>query len=216
MTSARIVQPRYLVNADGTDVDGSNPLPCAVTDPTTGVQQSVDSLGHADVVAHAHAEGGHALFEKDISATADFIFIDISDTTNYPHDNTSWIHFGNLIIDVDASNLADYEIHLGFLSNVDATNGDFTHIYGWSGTKSAGNNIREVIATHPESVKARPSSNIGKQDLNDTAFQTDVNLASTKDPATADTPSGDGDIALRVTMNAGSINLKLGVVYHSH
>ncbi len=62
----------------------------------------------------------------------------------------------------------------------------------------------------------RTSTTVGPIDLNDVAFQTDVNLATPVDPATTDTPSGTGDIALRVIMVAGSIDLALGATYHSH
>ena len=176
----------------------------------------VDGLGHLSIVAHAHEEGGYVLFKKDISATQDFILTDLSDVINYPHDNTAWIHVGNVLIDIAATNTADYEVHLGFLANVDGTNGDFHHVYGWAGNKLAGRQISEVIATSPESVKMRPNTTLGPIDLNDVAFQTDVNLASTKDPATLDTSSGDGDAVIRVIITTGSINLSLGMTYHSH
>ena len=187
-----------------------------IVDVTGAIIQEVDSAGHAGVVAHAHSEGGHISFEADISVSEDFILADISDTTNYPHDNTSWLHFVNYKIGEEASNTADYQIILGFLENVDATNGDFVHIDKWNGSKQAGNNIREIVATNPENVKALSSANAGTRDLNDVAFQTDVNLASSIDPTTVDTPSGNGDIVIRVIINAGSINLTFGMVYHSH
>jgi hypothetical protein len=196
-------------------VTPDNPLPIAAYD-ANGNPIEVDTLGHLGVVTHSHDEGGYVLFEREISTTQDFIFIDLSDTTDYPHSNTSWIHVGNLIIDVDATNTADYEIHMGFIDNVDGADGDFHHVYSWKGSKLAGRQIHSVIATSPESVKMRTSSTLGTIDLNQTAFQTDVNLASTKDPLTIDTPSGDGDVVLRVIVNTGSINLSLSMTYHSH
>jgi len=52
--------------------------------------------------------------------------------------------------------------------------------------------------------------------LDQTAFQTDVNLGSTADPTTVDTPSGENDLAVRVTMAAGTIELSIILGYHTH
>lgn len=46
--------------------------------------------------------------------------------------------------------------------------------------------------------------------------QTDVNLASTRDPATADTSSGERDMVMRVIHTAGTYTVTLMVGYHSH
>lgn len=187
-----------------------------ITDETTGQTQGVDSLGHADVVSHAHAEGGHVLFKKTFSATEDVILIDISDTTNYPHDNTVWLHTANMVLNIDADNAADYVIQIGFLENVDATNGDFHEVFTIGGTKQTGNSHDMSITQNPEAPKLKSEGFLGPVELNQTAFQTDVNLASTLDPATTDTPSGDGDMVMRVTRNAGSFTVSLMVGYHSH
>ena len=188
-----------------------------IRDATTGDTQGVDTLGHADVVAHAHAEGGHILFKKSFTASEDVILIDISDTTNYPHSNTLWLHTANLVLNVDASNTADYVLEIGFLENVDGTNGDFHEVLSISGTRAAGNSINLDISQNPEAPKLKSGGFLGPITLNDTAFQTDVNLRSTLDPtgATA-TPSGDGDMVMRVTRTAGDFTVSLLVGYHSH
>ena len=187
-----------------------------IVDGTTGDSAGVDSLGHLDVIAHGHAEGGHILFDADFSATADVILIDLSDTTNYPHDNTDWIHTTNLTLAVAGSSTADYVLELGFLENVDGTDGDFHRIFKVDGNKKAGNSFNIPISQAPEAPKLKASTFTGPVALNQTAFQTDVNLASTLDPTAVDTPSGSGDMAMRVTMNAGSINVNLMIGYHSH
>lgn len=187
-----------------------------VTDETTGTTQSVDSLGHADVVAHAHAEGGHVLFKKTFSASEDVIIIDISDTTNFPHSNTLWLHTANMVLNIDADNTADYVLTIGFLENVDATNGDFHEVFEIGGTKQTGSSHDISITQNPEAPKLKSGGFTGPVALNDTGFQTDVNLATTIDPNTADTPSGSGDMVMRVVRNAGSFTVNLMVGYHSH
>ena len=47
-------------------VTPDRPFPVQLYD-ALGNPVDIDGLGHMSVVAHAHEEGGHALFEKDIS-----------------------------------------------------------------------------------------------------------------------------------------------------
>jgi len=188
-----------------------------IVDGVTGDQAGVNSEGRLDVVQHQHPDGGHIYFRDDISVTTDYILIDLSDTTNYPHNSTNHIHTENISVVIDATNTADYVVELGFLENVDGTDGDFIEIFTFSGTKQAGNNQAFEISQAPNGarlISSRFTSAV--MSLNDVAFQTDVNLASTLDPATADTPSGNGDMVIRVTINAGSIDLSIAVGYHSH
>jgi len=141
---------------------------------TLGRLATSDGAGHIDVVTHAHAEGGHVHFKKSISVTADFIIIDLSDTTNYPHDNTSWVHTSNMIMGIDASSDADYLVQLGFLENVDGTNGDFHGIFDVSGSRKTGVNKDIHITQAPEAPKMRSESILGPSMDDQTAFQTDV------------------------------------------
>jgi len=178
----------------------------------------VNSEGRADVVQHAHPNNGGIHFHvTNINATQDFILIDISDTTNYPHVDTDYIHLESFLIGVDSDTNGDYEIEVGFLDNVDGTNGDFHGVYTLSGTKKAGNTQSQVFDGYPNAPRCNTDSFLSSdKSLNDTAFQTDVNLASTLDPSTIDTPSGDGDLVVRVTRNAGTFNLSINLSYHTH
>lgn len=178
---------------------------------------SVDVNNHLDVVPHGHPEGGHVLFKKTFSATEDVIVIDVSDTTNYPHAYTSWIHTSNMLLEIDASSDAEYVIKIGFLENVDGTDGDFHEIFEIDGSRKAGNSHFLEINQAPESPQLRSAKFTGPVVLNDTAFQTDVNLRSTLDPTgAAATPSGSGDMVMRVTHTAGTYTVECMIGYHSH
>jgi len=189
-----------------------------VTDATTGATQGVDSLGHADVIRHAHEEGGMINFASgDISASQDFQLIDLSDTTNYPHTNTSWAHIAWINVDIDSDNSGDYTIEFGFLDSVDGTNGDFYPFGKISGSKTAGNSKTGFWAMLPEGPKCRVESVAASNvSLNDVAFQTDVNLATTLSPGATASPSGNGDIVMRVVRNAGTIVINVQLYYHTH
>lgn len=189
-----------------------------VTDATTGVTQGVDPLGHADVIRHAHEEGGMINFTSPaLAASQDFILVDISDTTNYPHANTDWLHIAWINVGIDSDNSGDYIIEFGFLENVDGTNGDFYPIGSVQGSKSIGNSASGFWAMLPEGPKCKAESVTASTTvLNDTAFNTATSLATTLSPGAIATPSGERDLVMRVTRNAGSFVVTAQVYYHSH
>lgn len=181
-------------------------------------EMTVDGKGRGDVVQHSHPDNGVISFTSDsISATTRFILIDISDTTNYPHTGTTYIHLEDIYILIDTSSSADYELRIGFLENVDDTNGDFYSVYNIKGDKKTGQNKEVYLPVYPNGPRMRSSSLASSTiSLNDTNYQTDVNLASTLDPGTADTPSGSGDLVLEVIVNAGDLFVNINMSYHSH
>ncbi len=186
---------------------------------TNGVNDlTINSEGRADVVQHAHPNNGYIHFESgDLIASQDFILIDISDTTNYPHTNTGYIHFESLRLHTDASNNADYTIQIGFLENVDATDGDFYVFMDADGSQTTGRSQDIFLNYYPNGPRCRTESTvISDVSLNDTAFQTDVNLASTLDPTTLDTPSGSRDLVVRIIVTAGTVDVGIEGSYHSH
>jgi len=184
---------------------------------------TVDTNGHLDVVQHAHPDSVYVHFDYAFTGgtSLDFILIDLSDTTNYHHTNTGYIHLEELFINVDADTNASYQVTVGWLENVDATDGDLyeiTHLYG---TKAVGQQKEIIRKFYPNGPKCSSSYAVTSDiTLNDTAFQTDVNMRTTLDPTTADTPSGSGDLILRVNAGAGGantdFNVEVNLSFHSH
>jgi len=182
-----------------------------------GTPVTVNNEGRLDVVQHAHSSNVSLHMDVSLSASQDFIIIDKSDTTNYKHVGTNYLHLENIFVEVDADVNADYIITIGFLENVDATGGDFHEIAHISGTKKTGQSKSYARPSYPNGQELRSDSTVTSDiSIGDTAFQTDVNLASTLNPAAIDTPSGDGDFVMRVIMNAGNIDVEMGLSYHGH
>lgn len=177
------------------------------------------STGAIKVSEHSVVGNGafHMHIDSITAGTTRYIVIDISDTTNYPHTETDYPHLEWIQMAVDGNATADYVISVGFLDDVDATNADSYMMKHWSGTKTAGRSFREHLVFAPNGWKMSPEF-IATSDvtLNDTNYQTDVNLPSTIDPGTSDTPSGSGDMILEVVVAAGEISLSLEGGYHSH
>lgn len=181
------------------------------------IKQSGGIEDYVDVIQHSHEDTGMMLFSTTLTASQDFILVDISNTTDYHHVSTDYIHIDNWSLDIDATTNANYTLEIGYLENVDGTNGDFTSINEESGSNKLGVNKSVNYIPYPNGPRCQSTwftSSI--KSLNDTAFQTDVNLASTLDPSTADTPSGDGDLVLRAVVSAGTITVGLRISYHTH
>ena len=194
----------------------SNPV--TIVDRDSGETSFVEH-GSLSVVQHAHEDNGVAHFYVTglTAATYNYILIDLSDTTNYPHDNTSEIHIDWLKYEIDSDVSGDYLISWGVLDSVDATDGDYYVFEHVSGSRTAGNSITDFYeygGAGPEVTVSKLAT--GHSSLNDVAFQTDVDLPSTLSPAAADTPSGDGDLAQRITVNAGTIDVVVTIGYHTH
>lgn len=189
-----------------------------IADETTGETAYVEH-NSLSVLQHSHEDQSTVHFYASaIVASQDYILVDLSDTTNYGHDNTTIIHLDWVCWDIDASTTpaAAYMVGWGYLDNVDATDGDFFNYHHVVGTRTAGLLQENCIIIHPNGWLGNGQHATGHKSLNDTAFQTDVNLASTLDPTTTDTPSGDGDIALRITVTAGTIDPTISAGYHTH
>lgn len=176
---------------------------------------SVNSQGRGDVVQHAHPnEVGFHMFTT-ISGSANFVLVDISDTTNFKHAAGDFIHLEQLFVGVDSTNTGDYVLDFGFVENVDATNGDFYSVFTVSGDKFAGQNKELNMNSYPNGPKLSSSIyTTGNISRDDTAFQTDTGLRSTVYPSAASVNPGSGDFVLKVTINAGEINLSLTGSYH--
>ena len=183
---------------------------------------TVNSDGRQDVVQHSHPDSSYLHIDYAVTGgtDVDLIIVDLSDTTSYPHSNTSYIHLEEIYIDVDASTNSDYNISVGFLENVDATDGDFYELTHLSGTKTTGQQLSMIRKFAPNGPKCSSTYTLTSDiTANDVAFQTDVNLPSTVDPSTADTPSGSGDLVLRITSVAGAntdFNVEINLAYHTH
>jgi hypothetical protein len=189
-----------------------------IIDPNTPAQiATVNPEGRLDVVQHANPDNGtiHFHVEGLTAGTYRYILIDISDNNNYPHVKTGFAHIEWLDIQADGNIVANYLISLGYLENVDANNGDRVVFKHWSRTREAGNLLDDQVINYPNGWRCKSLYHTTHdKSLNDINYQIDVNLPSTLDPFTTNTPSGDGDITLEIVVNAGIINVALDISYH--
>ena len=151
-----------------------------------------------------------------LSASKDIIMIDLSDTTNFPHSTaTGSVVITKMCISIQTDGTFGGSFEIGYLANVDATNGDLYTFQKYP--LGASQTVVEHLSATPDCPIICDIDHILTQAItaDDTAFQDDVVLPSPfDDAATYTTKSGDGDIALRVTRSAGSLVFNTSIQYY--
>lgn len=161
----------------------------------------------------AHRRSNFIHLRKDgINAETAFMLVDLSDTTNWPHTNTDHIEldYVDIMLDPDVSFAGD--ISIGFLENVDGTDGDMNIIYEWHLEKQ-GDVIVDHLQFNLNELSLETSHWFGPTLANNTNFQTDVDLEGPDNNTSY--PSGDGDLVLLVTRTAGAMDLSITVGYNT-
>lgn len=165
----------------------------------------------------AHVVPGHVDIEVvhmdvDISATQDFMVIDLSDTTNWPHTATGHIDVVYIIINVNPTTTYSGDIELGFLSDVDDTDGDFNPIFEIHMDKKQ-DSVLEMMNFGAFEMSLEKTHWFGTTAANQTAFQTDVAITG---PDGNTFNSGNGDLVMRIDVGASSVAVGITIGYRTH
>jgi hypothetical protein len=143
-----------------------------------------------------------------IAASAGFMLIDLSNTVAWPHDAANNIYMRGIDFNANPSSAFTGDISLGFLRDVDATNGNF-HIWKtWHFDQGSGN---IDISYRYQYLHLDEDEIFGPIDANDTLWQTDVNLLGPDGGTTH--PSGTGDLTLKITRGAGAVDVGITAFY---
>lgn len=151
---------------------------------------------------------------QNVQAQTAYMVIDLSDTTNWAHSNTGHINIEYIIIEVDPDSSYLGEVKLGFLSNVDATNGDFNQILDIDMARQSALLV-ENLEFGSHGLDCQTDHHFGPITANSTLFQTDVNLGGPDDPTTTTYPSGAGDLVMLIERSAGAVDVSLTIGYET-
>lgn len=158
------------------------------------------------------------LVVSNITATQYQILVDLSDTTNFPHDRTGRIDITNTFFSIDRDNTATGAVRIGVITRVDETNADVAFVSGVTFEKSDAQQIVRDRKYSPSQLKCevvdgaltRIISNVSTDDI--TAINTGTPLASPRGSGTV-TPAV-GDIVAAFIRSAGSFNAGVSIMYH--
>ena len=177
--------------------------PQADTTTNEGVTSLLVSPGSADIeLVHIDAE--------DVAAETAFMVIDLSDTTNWPHTDTGHIDIVFLSGNVDPDATYAGDVALGFLTNVDATNGDFNGIFELHMDKKT-NPLTFSVPIPFGGMSLETAHYFGPVTANSTLFQTDVDLPGPD--GNSSYPSGAGDLVMIVGQATGEVSVGITVGY---
>lgn len=154
------------------------------------------------------------LCKQGMTADTGLMVIDLSDTANWPHTETGKITIYNIAISIAGSKLTVARVGLGYLSNVDATNGDFSPIHCWMVGFPGTNEpmlINEIIDYSWRGFQSAAAERFGPTSADNALFQTDVDLYGPD--GNTSYPSGNGDLVIFVDWTAGELDVSIGLDY---
>ncbi len=151
---------------------------------------------------------------QNIQTQTAYMLIDLSDTTNWAHTNTGHINLEYILLEVDPDDSFVGEVKLGFLSNVDATNGDFNQVLDIDMVRKS-DLLVENLDFGSHGMDLEENHHFGPITADSALFRTGVNLGGPDDPDTITYPSSDGDLVMLVERSGGAVDVSLTIGYET-
>lgn len=178
-------------------------------------------MGHGDVLYAV-------MRDEDIAADEEYVLVDLSDTTNFPHSNTTNLRLYGLdiAVEMDSDGTGTWVLYIGVVTEVDGTDGsvDWLFVFDLETFQQSTDEVTRLVA-HPRwpggldltvSGGAMTKCITIEQSAADADFQTDVELDSPYGRAgvTGSAP-GAGDLVARwdETANGATVSFTIGVAY---
>lgn len=147
-----------------------------------------------------------------VEADTGFMLVDVSNTSAWKHEGTDHIDLEYVHINIDPDTNYRGDIYLGFLSNVDADNGDLNIIRTWHFGQGSDKIVDDMVWGQGGHFECTLINHFGPIQANSALWQTDVNLVGPPGGAAA-YPSGNGDLVLRIARTAGKVDLAITLGY---
>ena len=149
-----------------------------------------------------------------VEAKTGYVLIDLSNTTNYPHTLSSEIHVDWLAFSMLGDVSCEGHVHIGFISAIDADKGTMISFV----CKPADKIARASFVSrqyNPSAVRCKVAGVLaggGMKIVDDTTFQTDVELAGTY----AAVIPAVGDLVMLISRVAGTFEtVSVAIGYHT-
>jgi hypothetical protein len=171
-----------------------------------------------------------------VAASTAYVLVDLSDTTNFPHNEDNWINVLGALVNAETKSDGQYDIWLGVVTENDGTDGtakwfdvlhcenrdnatddtghfDFKRDYTFGGANPDGINCKVTAAG------ATPYIGSNQAQAGNSNWQNDVGLASIAGAAGGTTGEpGVGDVVMWVEKAAGSgtLDFSIALAYEDH
>ncbi len=157
-----------------------------------------------------------------VAATTGYVLVDLSDTTNYPHLETSELHLLGLFLQAEKASDGDFNLTIGTVIENDATNGTLkgAHLFNISHLANSTDSTDRMAPVYvdftlggaiPEGINLQVVSGAVTHfrsnitDADNTIWQNDTGLLSPVGAAAGATGKpGVGDLVVLAEENAGA------------
>ncbi len=160
------------------------------------------------------------LARSAVSSTVYVALIDLSDTTNFPHDSTGRIDVSWIRGVIDKSTASRGTVSVGVITRIDGTDADISYLTSFPFENNGETKIIIEFNVSPSQIKFGTSSGNLHQSITDdvetsvVAVNTGLTLDSVRGAGTV-TPAV-GDIILKAAHTAGgAYNATVELLYHS-
>lgn len=147
-----------------------------------------------------------------ISSTTGFMLVDLSNTVTWPHTNTNHIVIDYIILEAEPTTTFRGMVELGYLKNVDGTDGDFVEVTGFDFTQKS-DALLEVVDFGSHGLHCIDAHHFGLVTADTTIFQTDVDIEGPD--GNVSYSSGAGDLVLLVSPTAGTVDVEVTIGYET-
>jgi hypothetical protein len=168
----------------------------------------------------------HALLKEDtISVSQAFVVVDLSDSTNFPHTETSRIWLRKLILDAEVIEDGAFNLHVGAVKENDGTDGsvDWIHVFHMTTVENPTDSTSihrqqiDFTAGDPRGLCLAAASSALTYVVSNDSMDNSVywrNTASLTSPAGTGAP-GVGDLVayLEVPSGTGKLTFNLAALY---
>jgi len=171
-----------------------------------------------------------SLGAEAVAASTAYVLVDLSDITNFPHENTNALHLLGLILHTEKASDGVFDIWVGVVTECDATDGstEWVHVYHLQASGNAtdstdrfAQSIDFTLGGHnPQGINLRvaggatPHLATNQTQTNNVSWQNDTNRTS---PVGATTKPGVGDLVVWVeeVTDTGTLDFILSAIYEA-
>lgn len=210
-----------LNQALGSDSDATTTKSVIAGENSDGNYENVSITLQNELLTNTYASNFKSSVHYDASVTqnAYAIFIDLSDTTNFPHSNTNFINLDTLSVGVQfATGTADSEVKIGVITRIDGVDADISYLQNFNLSTQSANENKDIFHNYqPSGLKFEVS---GGSLVGAITNDTESSISAVNTGITLDSPNGSiapavGDVILKFVYVADTYNATVQAVYHS-
>ncbi len=202
--------------AVGSDAGRREALPAVLFDSDGNPIKTSD--GHELMTSSTEQEesGFVAMQFDDISATEYKLLVDVSDSTDWPHEAADFIDITDTYFQIDKESSTNGLVYLGVITAIDATEATIEYFAGVSFQKSADDQIIRDRKASPCQYRLKISDGALTRMLSDftettTSINTSAELDSIGDLSAV---PAVGDVVVKAQVDSGSYTAAVSIFYH--